>query len=338
MKTPLKKSYEEYISSLLLESDTIKTGLHDLDLFINGFEKGCLYTIAGRPSMGKTSLALSITANILRESEKAVAYFSYEMTGDQIMTRLVSAESELDPQKLRTKDIKDYEYQQLVHKSSDLENWLLTIRSVFNFDIDNLESEIRKYKNDNQADIVIIDDIQRIKIDIINRKYAANREQEVSNNVRRLKDLAKELNIPIIIISQLNRQVEIRGGEKKPQLIDLRDSGAIENDSDMVFFLYRAEYYGITEDEYGVSTGNKGELIIAKNRMGSVGSVQLKYVDRFCRFSDLEGSLDISHKSDFDDAFDNSFENSYNSSAQSIKLPSKRNIKENDADSDEAPF
>ncbi len=268
--------------------DNIFTGLRALDRLIFGLQRGCLYTIAGRPSMGKTFLSLNIALNASSMFGVPTAFFSYEMTYEQIIMRLASRESGIELDRLLQKNLRDYEREQLVNRTRHLKEVPLLIHSISNMDINELTSACKELKNNRSVELFIIDDIQRVTINEANRKYAVNREQEVSNNVRRLKSLSMELDTPILIISQLNRQVELRGGDKRPQLIDPRDSGAIENDSDVVIFIYRPEYYGLTEDEEGLSTRGLAELIVAKNRNGVPGSVRVRFAAEYSRFSDLD--------------------------------------------------
>lgn len=279
------KGFMEYMES---GSDNIFTGLRALDGLIFGLQKGCLYTIAGRPSMGKTSLSLNIALNASSMFGISTAFFSYEMTEEQIKMRLDSRESGIELDRLLRKDLRDYEREQLANRTRHFKDIPLFIHSISTMDIDELTSTCKELKSNQSVKLFIIDDIQRVTINEANRRYADNREQEVSNNVRRLKSLAKELRTPILIISQLNRQVELREGDKRPWLIDPRDSGAIENDSDVVIFIYRPEYYGLTENEEGVSTHSLAELIVAKNRNGAPGSVRVKFEAEYSKFSDLD--------------------------------------------------
>lgn len=276
-----------FMQQLEAPSQIVPTGLVDLDKLIQGLQKGCLYTIAGGPSMGKTSLSLNIALNASSMFGKPTAFFSYEMTEGQIMSRLVSLECGIESSRILQRRLKDYEHQQIIDKIKSLNSVSLVIRSVSIMDIDELTTSCKELRKSDSIELFIIDDIQRVTIDEENRKYAVNREQEVSNNVRKLKALAIELDIPILIISQLNRQVESRH-DKTPLLMDLRDSGAIENDSDVVIFIYRPERYGIQMNDEGMPSKGLAELIVSKNRHGDLGSATVSFKAGYSKFTDWE--------------------------------------------------
>jgi replicative DNA helicase len=211
-----------------MESNTLRgisSGFEELDNILQGFEKGSLYTLAGSPSMGKTSLALNIMRNVAIDSKIPVAYFSYEMTEDQIVSKLISIGSEINNNKLCAEKLRKDELENLNNEVLQLTSSPIFIESLDFCTIDSLAEKCEELISKNQIELIIIDDIQRIEIDIKSRKFAANREQEISHNVRMLKSYAMKWRIPIIIISKLNRGPETRGGDKRPLLPDLRDSG-----------------------------------------------------------------------------------------------------------------
>jgi replicative DNA helicase len=303
MESPLNtKDIIKEVESLRLSSllRGIPCGFKELDKVTNGFQGGNLYTFAGRPSMGNSSFTINIARNAAVDHNINVAYFTLEQTKDQIQKRLIAAESEIELEKLYNGKLADYEWAQLDYKVQKLDSANLYIKDYSSLYINEFIKASRELVSKGGVRLIILDDIQRLSISEDQRKFAANREQEVSNNVRELKSLAKELNIPIIINSQLNRSVETRGGDKKPILSDLRDSGAIENDSDVVMFLYRPEYYGITEDEMGNPTQGVCEIIVAKHRNGYLANIPLQFIPKFTKFRDLE------YQSLFGDPFGNS--------------------------------
>jgi len=262
----------------------IPSGYSSLDRITSGWQNSDLVIIAARPSMGKTAFVLSMSRNITVNHGKSVAFFSLEMSSLQLVTRLISSETELGSEKLRSGNLKDYEWQQLEHKITNLEKARLFIDDTPAISLFELRSKCRKLKTRENIDLVIIDYLQLMTGP---KETKGNREQEVSTISRGLKAIAKELNLPIIALSQLNRSVEMRSGDKKPQLSDLRESGAIEQDADIVMFIHRPEKMGITEDHEGNSTKGLAELVIAKHRNGAVTDVQLRFREEFARFEEL---------------------------------------------------
>ncbi len=262
----------------------VPSGFSSLDRITSGWQRSDLVIIAARPSMGKTAFVLSMSRNIAVNHKKAVALFSLEMSSVQLVTRLISSETELGSEKLRSGNLKDYEWQQLEHKITNLENARLFIDDTPAISLFELRSKLRKLKTRENIDLVIIDYLQLMTGP---KETKGNREQEVSTISRGLKAVAKELNLPIIALSQLNRSVEMRSGMKRPQLSDLRESGAIEQDADIVIFIHRPEKMGLTEDEAGNSTKGLAEIIIAKHRNGAVTDVQLRFREEFARFEEL---------------------------------------------------
>jgi len=260
-----------------------------LDRVTSGWQPSDLIIIAARPGMGKTAFVVSAMRNAAVDFKHPVAIFSLEMSSIQLVNRLISAEAELDSEKIKKGDLKDYEWEQLVHKTNKLTNAPIFIDDTPGLTILELRAKCRRLKAQHNVELIIIDYLQLMSGDS-GGKGSGNREQEIAAISRALKSIAKELNVPVIALSQLSRAVETRGGDKRPQLSDLRESGSIEQDADMVMFLYRPEYYGITEDSSGMPTTGLGEVIIAKHRNGSLDTVPLKFIGRFTKFADFEST------------------------------------------------
>ncbi len=266
----------------------VSTGFEKLDRLTSGWQPSDLVIIAARPGMGKTALALSMARNVSVQKKIPVAFFSLEMSSVQLITRLISSETGLSSDKLRTGKLADHEWQQLNIKVSDLESAPLYIDDSAALTIFELRAKARRLASSHGIKLIIIDYLQLMNIGSSNK--AGNREQEISTISRNLKALAKELNIPVIALSQLSRAVETRGGTKRPILSDLRESGAIEQDADIVSFLYRPEYYGITEwdDDMKTPSEGQGEFIVAKHRNGALDSIKLKFVANLGKFEDID--------------------------------------------------
>lgn len=265
----------------------VPTGFTALDRVTSGFQKTELIIIAARPGMGKTALILSACRNAAVDHGQAVAFFSLEMSSIQLVNRLISAEAELESDKLRKGNLLPHEWQQLHSKIGKLTNAPIFIDDTPALSILELRAKSRRLKAQHDVQMIVIDYLQLMSGDS-GGKGIGNREQEIANISRSLKQLAKELNVPVVALSQLSRAVETRGGDKKPQLSDLRESGSIEQDADMVMFIYRPDYYGITQDEAGNSVAGIGELIIAKNRAGSLDTVQLRFIGKYTKYCDLD--------------------------------------------------
>ena len=267
----------------------VSTGFEKLDKLTSGWQPSDLVIIAARPGMGKTALALSMARNISVQQKIPVAFFSLEMSSVQLITRLISSETGLTSDKLRTGKLADHEWQQLNIKVSDLESSPLFIDDSPSLTIFELRAKARRLASSHGIKLIIIDYLQLMNIGSSNK--AGNREQEISTISRNLKALAKELDIPVIALSQLSRAVETRGGTKRPILSDLRESGAIEQDADIVSFLYRPEYYGISEwdDDMKTPSDGQGEFIVAKHRNGALDSIKLKFIPNLGKFEDLGG-------------------------------------------------
>lgn len=261
----------------------VGSGFMALDRQTNGWQRSDFVIVAARPAMGKTAFALSCARNAAVEFKKGVVVFSLEMSSVQLVNRLICAEAELESDKIKKGSLAPYEWQQLNSKTAALASAPIFIDDTPALSILELRAKCRRLKSQHDIELIIIDYLQLMTGD---QSKAGNREQEIASISRSLKNLAKELNVPVIALSQLSRNVEQRTGGKKPQLSDLRESGSLEQDADMVIFLYRPEYYGITQDEEGNNLEGLGEIIIAKHRNGDVGSVFLKFIGKFTKFED----------------------------------------------------
>ena len=254
----------------------VSSGLIDLDKILNGFQKSDLILLAARPSMGKTALALNIAANSAKQ-KNSVGVFSLEMSKVQLGNRMLSTWSGVNSQYLNTGNVSDDDMNSLLSALEELSNLKLYIDDTAGLGLLELRSKARRLKHECGLDLLIIDYLQ-----LMQGARAENRQQEISEISRGLKSLARELDVPIIALSQLSRSVEMRA-EKKPQLSDLRESGSLEQDADIVMFLYRDEYYNRDD----TSNENIAELIIAKNRNGPTTSIRLQFNKEIMRFGDL---------------------------------------------------
>ncbi|MEA3444246.1 MAG: replicative DNA helicase [Bacteroidota bacterium] len=264
----------------------VPSGFTSIDRITSGWQKSDLIIIAARPSMGKTAFVLSVARNVAVDHDRGVAVFSLEMSSIQLVNRLISSETELPSQKIRNGRLEPYEWVQLDDKIKRLTKAPLFIDDTPAISIFELRAKCRRLmKQHENLQLIVIDYLQLMTA---GNDLKGNREQEVSIISRSLKALAKELDTPIIALSQLNRSVETRGGTKRPQLSDLRESGAIEQDADLVCLIHRPEYYGFDTDDNGQSVKGIAEIIIAKHRNGAVGDVKLKFQNEFAKFSDLD--------------------------------------------------
>jgi replicative DNA helicase len=262
----------------------VPSGYTKLDRLTSGWQKSDLVIIAARPSMGKTALVLSMTRNIAIDHKKSVAIFSLEMSSLQLVNRLMASEAEIPSEKIRNGNLSDTEWERLDYRIKRLEDAKIYIDDTPAISIFELRAKCRRLKRQYDVDIIIIDYLQLMSGTPETR---GNREQEVSNISRALKSIAKELNVPVLALSQLNRSVEIRTGSKRPQLSDLRESGAIEQDADMVVFIHRPEKYGILQDDEGNSLKGLAEIIVAKHRNGALGDIHLRFVGEFTKFVEM---------------------------------------------------
>ncbi len=304
VETHIRKNYStmvQLISETMKNMDSarknknnvsgVPSGFTALDRITSGWQPSDLIIIAARPAMGKTAFLLSLARNASIDFQKPIAVFSLEMAGVQLVQRLVSAESEIPSDKIKKGTVTDDEMQQVHVKIGKLSEAPIFIDDTPALSIFELRAKTRRLKAQKDIQMIVVDYLQLMTAGNkeTSNGFRGNREQEIASISRALKSIAKELNIPVIALSQLSRAVETRGGDKRPQLSDLRESGAIEQDSDMVLFLHRPEYYGMTQDAEGNSTHGLAEVIVAKHRNGATGSVNLRFIDRLAKFMDLEG-------------------------------------------------
>jgi len=299
-----KKRIEEIASREGLSG--VATGFEKLDKVTSGWQPSDLIIIAARPGMGKTAFVLSMARNIAIDFQQPVAVFSLEMSSVQLITRLISSETGLSSEKLRTGKLEKHEWEQLTVKVKDLEKAPLFIDDTPSLSIFDLRAKARRLSSQYGIKMIIVDYLQLMTAGG-SGKGGGNREQEISTISRNLKALAKELNVPVIALSQLSRAVETRGSSKRPLLSDLRESGAIEQDADIVSFIYRPEYYKIDEwddDEHSPTEG-QAEFIIAKHRNGSLENIRLKFIGSLGKFDNLDeyggGFDDLPSKMNSDD-------------------------------------
>lgn len=262
----------------------VAAGFTELDRMTSGWQKSDLIIIAARPSMGKTAFVLSMARNMAVEHKTPVAFFSLEMSNIQLVNRLIVSESGIPSEKIRNGKLDPHEWTQLVVKIKDLSDAKIFIDDTPALSIFEFRAKCRRLKAQYDVGVIIIDYLQLMTGPSDSK---GNREQEVSTISRSLKAIAKELNVPIIALSQLNRSVETRGGNKRPQLSDLRESGAIEQDADVVIFIHRPEYYGFDQDEEGNSLVGLAEIILSKHRNGATGEIKLRFQKEMARFSDF---------------------------------------------------
>ena len=265
----------------------VPSGFTALDRVTSGWQPSDLVIIAARPGMGKTAFVVSALRNAAVDFQMPVAIFSLEMSSVQLVNRMISGEAELESEKIKRGDLADYEWEQLLHKTTRLSESPIFIDDTPALSVLELRAKSRRLVSQHGVKLIIIDYLQLMTGDS-SKNSGGNREQEIATISRSLKGIAKELNVPVIALSQLSRAVETRGGDKKPQLSDLRESGSIEQDADMVMFLYRPEYYGITQDESGMPLNGMGEVIIAKHRNGKTDTVNLKFIGKYTKFVDLD--------------------------------------------------
>ncbi len=293
----------------------VQTGFHDLDKITSGWQKSDLVIIAARPAMGKTAFVLSMAKNIAVDYNTPCAVFSLEMSNVQLVNRLICNVCELEGEKIKNGKLEPHEWKQLDSKLVELQDAPIYVDDTPSLSVFELRTKARRLVREHGVKILIIDYLQLMNA---NGMSFGSREQEVSIISRSLKGLAKELDIPIIALSQLNRSVESRSGQgadaKRPQLSDLRESGAIEQDADMVCFIHRPEYYKITEDTEGNDLRGIGEIIIAKHRNGAVGDVRLKFRGAYAKFENVNehnpGYITMSSKINSESSF-NSDNNSF---------------------------
>ena len=260
----------------------IASGFHDLDQMTAGFQPSDLILLAARPSMGKTAFVLNVASYVTLRLEKSLAIFSLEMSREQLVNRLFAMESHIDSKKIRTGDLSDTEWGDLITSAGIIGKSRLIIDDTPAISVPELRSRCRRYKVEFGLDMVVIDYLQLMSGS--SSRGNDSRQQEVSEISRSLKALARELKGPVIALSQLSRAVESRT-DKRPMLSDLRESGAIEQDADIVMFIYRDDYYHPDSDRKGIA-----EIIVAKQRNGPIGNTELRWIPDLTRFANLEGA------------------------------------------------
>ena len=259
----------------------LSTGFYDLDQKTAGFQKSDLILVAARPSMGKTAFALNIAQYMTLRQNKTVAIFSLEMSKQQLMNRLFAMETKIDSQDIRSGNLRDDDWTNLIDRATAISRSKLIIDDTGDITVREMRSKCRKYKLEQGLDMIIIDYLQMMRED---GRRDSNRQQEISDISRGLKALARELDVPVVALSQLSRAVEQRAaGDHRPILSDLRESGAIEQDADIVLFLYRDDYYHQDSEKKGVT-----EVIIAKQRNGPIGTIELSWIPKYTRFENFE--------------------------------------------------
>jgi replicative DNA helicase len=304
----------------------LQTGFTKLDALTSGWQPSDLVIIAARPGMGKTAFVISMAKNMAIDFNHGVAVFSLEMSSVQLITRMISSETGLTSEKLRKGNLEPHEWEQLNVKVKKLSDAPIFIDDTPSLSVFDLRAKARRLVSQHGVKIIVIDYLQLMTA---GGKAGGNREQEISMISRNLKALAKELAVPVIALSQLSRAVETRGGSKRPLLSDLRESGAIEQDADIVSFIFRPEYYGMTEwddDEHTPCEG-QGEFIVAKHRNGGLDNIRLKFTGHLAKFSDLE------------EGFSSEFQSSMNADFPDDVFPDQR-IEPKDAfgDDGDMPF
>lgn len=265
----------------------VPSGFSRIDQMTGGWQPSDLIILAARPSMGKTAFGLACARNaaLHREHATGVAIFSLEMSSQQLAQRLLTSEARVDAQAARTGRLRDEDWPSLARAAGRLSAAPIFIDDSPGLSVLELRAKCRRLKAEHDIGMIIVDYLQLMHGSTNNRN--ANREQEIAHISRSLKSLAKELNVPVIALSQLSRAVETRGGDKRPMLSDLRESGSIEQDADVVLFIYRAERYGISVDENGNSTEGIAEILVSKQRNGPIGDATLAFVNQHARFENL---------------------------------------------------
>ena len=293
----IRKDYQNMTDLILQAKDEIEvamskedgingvaTGFKDLDRVTSGWQRSDMIVVAARPGMGKTAFVISMARNVAVDYNHPVAIFSLEMSSVQLVNRLISGEAEIPAEDIRRGKFTKNEFDQFFHRTKKLSDAPLFIDDTPALSIFELRAKCRRLKQQHDIKLVVIDYLQLMS----SGGKGGNREQEISTISRSIKEIAKELDIPIIALSQLSRNVETRGGDKRPMLSDLRDSGAIEQDADIVCFIYRPEYYGLTEWADGTPCNSQGEIIVAKHRNGSLKDVRLRFIGKYAKFANMD--------------------------------------------------
>ena len=313
----------------------VPSGFRELDKLTSGWQKSDMIVLAARPAMGKTAMVLSMARNAALDYGKGVAIFSLEMSNVQLTKRLIAMETGISSEKLKKGFTNEADWKQLHSNINRLAEAPIFIDDTPALSIFELRAKCRRLKMQHDIQMVVIDYLQLMTAGL----KSGNREQEISMISRSIKEIAKEINVPIIALSQLSRSVETRGGDKRPMMSDLRESGAIEQDADMICFIYRPEYYNILEDEAGVPTAGITEIIVAKHRNGGLDDVKLKFISSLTRFVDNDtydtmsvvdpNATSMTINADFDSQNDNS---------GTYTVGSKMNSDDFNINNDDVPF
>ncbi|MGB8658220.1 MAG: replicative DNA helicase [Candidatus Zixiibacteriota bacterium] len=262
----------------------IPTGFVDLDTLTGGLQRSDLIVVASRPSMGKTAFCLSVAEHVAIEQKGAVGIFSLEMAKSQLAQRMLCSRARFSTHKMRTGKVSDAEYSNLAVAVGPLAEAKIFIDDTPNLGILQMRAKARRLKAQHDVALIVVDYLQLMQ----GPRNTESRQQEISMISRSLKGLAKELNVPVVAVSQLSRKVEDRGGDKRPMLADLRESGAIEQDADVVIFVYRPEFYGIEKFRDGMPAQGVAEIIVSKHRNGPTGEMRLTFLKDYARFENME--------------------------------------------------
>lgn len=299
------KSTLEALDQMRQNADSVQgvpSGIRAIDEKTGGWQKSDLIIMAGRPGMGKTSFVLSVARNAAIDHNKPVAFFSLEMSASQLVQRMFSMESGIDAGHIAKGTLSDQEWTKLMDSIGKLESTNLIIDDTPALSVFDLRAKCRRLKHKYDIQMVIIDYLQLMQGGGDSGGKTGNREQEISYISRSLKALAKELDIPVIALAQLSRAVETRGGNKRPMLSDLRESGSIEQDADMVLFIYRPEYYKMDTFDDGTPSAGQAEIMFEKNRHGSTGNVRVRFQSQYTKFSDVDTGYYTGEETTFTDA------------------------------------
>ena len=290
INTYITEAFEEIQAASKSEDGIsgIPCGFEDLDRVTSGFQKSDLIILGGRPAMGKTAMLMSMVYNMSVKRQTKTGVFSLEMSGTQLTKRLISLVSEISGEKLRSGQMSPHEYQSLDTSIASIFDSPIYIDDTANINVMSLKSKAKEMVEKHGVEVILIDYIQ-----LVTASVKGNRQEEVSLVSRSLKAIAKELNVPVIALSQVSRKTTDREGivGKRPQLSDLRESGSIEQDADIVMFIHRPEYYKIMQDEQGNDLRGMAEIIIAKHRNGATGDVRLRFRKELAKFEDLNESI-----------------------------------------------
>jgi len=262
----------------------VASGYKDLDNLTSGFQESDLVIVAGRPSMGKTAFVLNVARNAAVDHKIPVGFFSLEMSSESLAMRLLTAEARIDAHLLRTGKLREEQWQQLSMRAGTLTEAPIYIDDTPGITVLELRAKARRMKKENDIGLIVIDYLQLMQ----GAAGVESRQQEISQISRSLKALAKEINVPVLALSQLSRAVESRP-DKRPMLSDLRESGAIEQDADMVMFVFRPEYYKRPEEAAAEGIEGKAEIIIGKQRNGPIGDVSLTFIKKYAKFENWTG-------------------------------------------------